>query len=146
MAGRIRTYIVQELRRPWICHVTYPNGDYKRIDTGTASRKGLRGAVGNLPLKVARGRNGRSAARLAEVDASYTSPTDRPELCLIGLNRVMQITGFKKTFIYDQLALGFPAPVRLGDSRRAAARWIEAEVFQWVRQLADKRVAKVSSV
>ena len=35
----------------------------------------------------------------------------------------------------------FPAPVRLGTSRRSAARWIESEVIRWATDLASNRLA-----
>jgi predicted DNA-binding transcriptional regulator AlpA len=58
-------------------------------------------------------------------------------LRLIQLKEVCLVTGFGKTFIYD--SKDFPKPVKLGDSRRAAARWVESEVVAWVQALMSNR-------
>ena len=62
---------------------------------------------------------------------------DPPEVSLIDIQRVMRISGFGRSFIHAHPS--FPAPVRLGTSRRAASRWIESEVVRWVNDLAAQR-------
>ena len=56
---------------------------------------------------------------------------------LITLARVTEIIGFKKSFVYEQP--DFPEPIRLGSSRRAAVRWVEAEVVAWAAKLMARR-------
>nr|WP_282598179.1 AlpA family phage regulatory protein [Acidovorax sp. JG5] len=64
-------------------------------------------------------------------------PEDPPAIRLIGIERVMAIVGFQKSFIYAQP--DFPEPVRLGPSRRSAVRWVEAEVLAWCEKLISRR-------
>ena len=64
-------------------------------------------------------------------------PEDPPAIRLIGIERVMAIVGFQKSFIYAQP--DFPEAVRLGTSRRSAVRWVEAEVLAWCYRLMARR-------
>lgn len=58
----------------------------------------------------------------------------------ISLKKVIDIVGFNKTFIYSRVDLNqFPQPVKLGNSRRAASRWVEEEVMAWVENLISSR-------
>jgi len=138
-----RTYIVQDPRRPHVQHWTYPDGTYACIGKETRPFK-----VPGLPLtfhaKQVKGlrRNKNILSRTAD-EFSDDLPVQRqsddpPVVCLIDIKRVIRICGFKKSFIYEQI--DFPAPVRLGTSRRSSVRWIESEVVQWVSDLAAKRI------
>ncbi len=61
---------------------------------------------------------------------------------LISLKKVIDIVGFNKTFIYSRVDLNqFPQPVKLGNSRRAASRWVEEEVMAWVENLISNRTS-----
>ena len=54
---------------------------------------------------------------------------------LLTLQSVMDIVGFKQSWIYKQMAAGaFPKPRRLSAK---AVRWSEAEVQAWVRRQVD---------
>lgn len=60
----------------------------------------------------------------------------------ISLKKVIDIVGFNKTFIYSRVDLNqFPQPVKLGNSRRAASRWVEEEVMAWVDNLISSRIS-----
>ncbi|BBE08295.1 Phage transcriptional regulator, AlpA [Mycoavidus cysteinexigens] len=49
--------------------------------------------------------------------------------------RVCQITGMKRSALYDRIKRGeFPKPVKIG---RVAVRWIESEIITWVQQRID---------
>jgi predicted DNA-binding transcriptional regulator AlpA len=84
----------------------------------------------------------RNAEKLAQRAFLQRPPATPPAICLIDINRVMLITGFKKSFIYARA--DFPAPVSLGSSRRAASRWIESEVIAWVHSLVLQRTTPKS--
>ena len=61
---------------------------------------------------------------------------------IIRLKEVEQKTGFKKSKIYDEIALGkFPAQVALG---RYAVGWLEHEVDAWIDSLARKTLDRKS--
>jgi predicted DNA-binding transcriptional regulator AlpA len=67
------------------------------------------------------------------------TPTKRR---FISLKKVIDIVGFNKTFIYSRVDLNqFPQPVKLGNSRRAASRWVEEEVIAWVENLISSRTS-----
>lgn len=140
-----RTYCVQDQRRPWVNHITYPDGKYRRVDernakfwsvTTSVTRNGKRVELHSYSTK-------KTAMRLAGLtssDATSTTTETHPlDVCLVDLHRVMAITGFKKSFIYEQISVDFPSPIRLGNSRRSAARWVQSEVVAWVQTQIDKR-------
>jgi predicted DNA-binding transcriptional regulator AlpA len=60
---------------------------------------------------------------------------------LCDIHRVELITGFKKSFIYERS--DFPIPITWGSSKRAASRWVEAEVIQWVKDAMQSRLPKL---
>lgn len=56
------------------------------------------------------------------------------------LKQVIEMTSFKKSFIHKAIAdKTFPAPVRLGTSRRSASRFVAAEVYAWMESLIEGR-------
>jgi predicted DNA-binding transcriptional regulator AlpA len=65
-----------------------------------------------------------------------------PVIRLIGIKRVEDITGFGKSFIYEQCGKSFPRRIEFGASQRSASRWIEAEIVSWVKDRADARSAQ----
>jgi len=53
------------------------------------------------------------------------------------LPEVIQISGYRRTTIYEMIKAGdFPAPVHLGP--RAVA-WVESEVEDWMQERIDAR-------
>lgn len=138
-----RTYIVQDPIRPWVDHVTRPDGTYVLLDKKKLSKSPPSAFVGEIEVhtKYQNSKHKKKAARLASkltADTLVECQQDTPPLiCLIDINRVMRICGFKKSFIYEQA--DFPTPVRLGVSQRSSVRWIESEIFAWVQNLANKR-------
>lgn len=138
-----RTYVVEDPRRPHVFHFTYPDGRYKCIDDKSQL------TVGGIPIVIHPKRvfysdrkNGKRTRLAHKVCAKATvvrQDDTPPEIRLIDIHRVMRITGFKKSFIYEQP--DFPEPVRLGTSRRSSVRWLESEIFQWVNALLTKRKA-----
>ncbi len=137
-----RTYIVEDPNRTGVQHWTYPDGTYVRMERKvypykipelnlTFFGKRVKGEVRKKAGKP------RTAESLSATHATKTPSEALPTICLIDINRVMRICGFKKSFIYDQV--NFPQPIRLGTSRRSAVRWVESEVIQWVQELAGKR-------
>lgn len=59
---------------------------------------------------------------------------------LIPIEQVCQILGLKKSAVHDKVALGLlPGPLKFGESRRAASRWIEKEIHDVVWAMAARR-------
>ena len=139
------TYVVQDPRHEGVYHLTRADGTYVRLDSKRSDQ--MSGAAPTVKVEVhVKGRSRtikKKVIRLAD-QLNTAIPVraqleDTPSVCLIDINRVMRICGFKKSFIYEQP--DFPAPVRLGTSRRSAARWIESEVIRWATDLASNRLA-----
>jgi predicted DNA-binding transcriptional regulator AlpA len=137
-----RVYIIQDHRRPWVHHVTHANGAYSRIDDKNprihvAVRVICKGKKSTLPSRY------EPKPKQRQIEELQTSASEKGSgalpIRLIDIKRVMSITGFKKSFLYEQASVGFPLPIRLGSSRRAAARWVESEIIQWVEVLMSKR-------
>jgi predicted DNA-binding transcriptional regulator AlpA len=143
-----RTYVVEDPRRPHVLHFTYPDGRYKCFDDKSLP------TVGGFPVIVHPKRvfysdrkNGKRTRLAHKVCAKATvvrQDDTPPEIRLLDIHRVMNITGYKKSFIYAQP--DFPEPVRLGTSRRSSVRWIEAEILGWVRDLMSKRNGNQASI
>jgi predicted DNA-binding transcriptional regulator AlpA len=140
------TYIVEDPLRKHVHHWTRPDGSYERIEKRAYPYK-----AAGLPLtfhekKVKGKRAKKNGLRVASdfgTGVAVRGAADAPpSICLIDIHRVMRITGFKKSFIYEQV--DFPQPVRLGTSRRSSVRWVEVEIFAWVNALMSKRSNTVS--
>jgi len=143
-----RTYCVRDQLRKNVCHWTFPDGTYECHDAA--------GQIGKAPISIVTVRKKKvkpaddwkpSKQRLARqftkgkaIKGQSDAP---PEICLIDIERVMRITGYGKSFIYDRK--DFPQPVKLGESQRSSVRWIESEVIEWVQNLANKRAASVAN-
>ena len=141
-----RTYVVQDPRRPHLCHWTYPDGRYECVNTNSPPKVGFANFATNPKRLVPGDRgNGKRTRLVHKVSAKakvVRQDDTPPSICLIDIHRVMRITGFKKSFIYEQV--DFPEPVRLGTSRRSSVRWVESEIYQWVSALLSKRNNTVS--
>jgi predicted DNA-binding transcriptional regulator AlpA len=139
-----RTYIVQDPRDKRIHHWTYPDRKYFCEDEKNPSQSATAHGFTQLARRVQyQGVHGKKLPRVAgelSADSKVQHQSEGPLIVsLIDINRVMRICGFKKSFIYAQV--GFPAPVRLGTSRRSAVRWIENEIVAWVTKLASMRIS-----
>jgi predicted DNA-binding transcriptional regulator AlpA len=122
-----RTYTVFDLHDPKVTHHTDDKGRYKKVDKGVVSLE--------PSPDIYEPKNGLKAVSPAA--------QEQAALRLIQLKQVTAITGFGKTFIYD--SEDFPKPVKLGHSRRAAARWVEAEVHAWIETLMSNRATSTLS-
>lgn len=135
------TYMVQDPYRASVVHCTKPDGSYTRLDTRNAGNAQQASMLVEVNVKGKPRRSRKKAGRVIDnsilMSATTASAADTPAICLIDINRVMRICGFKKSFIYEQA--NFPKPVSLGTSRRSASRWIEAEVVAWAQDLANNR-------
>jgi predicted DNA-binding transcriptional regulator AlpA len=135
------TYIVQDPLHPRVHHMTRADGSYVRLDgkqvsNGLASTVKLDIRIKGRPRKVGK-KPFRLVSQISSDVAIHQQPDSPPEISLIDINRVMRISGFGRSFIHAHPS--FPAPVRLGTSRRAASRWIESEVVRWVKDLTAQR-------
>jgi predicted DNA-binding transcriptional regulator AlpA len=125
-------YIVEDPKRRGVLHWTDRDGHYLCLEEKSAllvpvsSTKGPRNKKPKKPVR--RVEQLTSSALLQSVPDADPVP-----IRLIKLERVMQITGFGKSFLYEQA--DFPRPVKLGIAKRAAVRWSEAEVTAWVNNL-----------
>ena len=140
-----RTYIVQDPHNPHLCHWTHPDGKYECRNTNSVPKVGASKSTTGAKRIFRRDRANNKGKRVASEFGSnaIVRPHDAPlSICLIDIHRVMRITGFKKSFIYEQV--DFPEPVRLGTSRRSSVRWVESEIYQWVSALLSKRINTVS--
>lgn len=143
-----RTYVVEDPHRKGVHHWTYPDGTYSCHEKITYPYK-----VPGLPLthygKRVKGKpTKRKGSRFARdfgmgVTVQGASATP-PALSLIDINRVMQISGFKTSFIYERA--DFPKPVKLGETPRSPVRWIEAEIYSWCEALISKRNTNTASI
>jgi predicted DNA-binding transcriptional regulator AlpA len=137
-----RTIVTEDPRRNWLSHVNYASGRYTKFDeknpriqvSACITRNGTKMYV---PQKYAPKPQTRQVEELkscvSEVDHG-TSPV------LISIQKVIQLTGFQRSFLYAQQALGnFPLPIRFGTSRRAASRWVKTEILAWCQEQMDKR-------
>lgn len=135
------TYIVQDPARPWVHHWIRPDGTHVVLDKKQSQQcPGFSGKV-TVRTKDLSGKARKKAPRYSTL-LTVGIPIERepdlpPAIRLIGIERVMAIVGFAKSFIYAQP--DFPEPVRLGSSRRSAVRWIEAEVLAWCEKLMARR-------
>lgn len=138
------TYVVQDPQQQGVYHLTRADGTYALL--GKRPLEQVSGAAPVVKVEVyIKGQSRkikkqlyRLADQFKAVIQTSRQPDEPPAVCLIDINRVMRICGFKKSFIYEQP--DFPTPVRLGTSRRSAARWIESEVISWATELASKRM------
>lgn len=120
-----RDYFVRDPKNRHVVHWTRADGSFERIDeTKLALKVEIKGTRFGSPKPRLAGQG-----RLAK--SRVVKPQAAPEICLIDLQRVTLICGFKKSFIYDRE--DFPKPIRLGTAQRSAVRWIEHEVIEWVR-------------
>ena len=56
------------------------------------------------------------------------------------LKAVEEITGLKKSAIYERISRGkFPKPIPLGDSPNSPVAWSEEEIANWQAQRLSKR-------
>lgn len=130
-------YIVEDPKRRGVLHWTDRQGNYRCLTEPaaalriTAGPRKVRGA--GQPKKQVR--HIESLVCLAPLQS--VPDTDPVPIRLIKLERVMQITGFGKSFLYEQA--DFPKPAKLGTAKRAAVRWSEAEVTAWVNNLLASR-------
>lgn len=131
-------YIVEDPKRPGVLHWTDPQGNYRCLTNPPAC---LRVTIGPKKVRGAAKPTKKLARTVESLPASMSlqsvPDTDPVPIRLIKLERVIQITGFGKSFLYDQA--DFPRPVKLGKAKRAAVRWSEAEVVAWVQRLCDGR-------
>ena len=136
-----RTYAVQDPRRAHLCHWTYPDGRYECVDSNDPPKVGFANFATKpkrvFPRDWANGKRLRLAHKVGSNATVIGQDNAPPAICLIDIHRVMRITGFKKSFIYEQV--DFPQPVRLGTSRRSSVRWVESEIYIWVRALMSER-------
>lgn len=120
-----REYLVQDPNSRRVLHWTHTDGSYERIDDGKLTVKvEVRRTRSKKPKKRIAGRDAMAHVRTVKPDAA-------PEICLIDLPRVMQICGFRRSFVYERA--DFPKPIRLGTAQRSAVRWVESEIVAWTR-------------
>lgn len=132
---------------PNVLHQIDANGKYERIDvsekikitrrvthyTGQQWVQYQQQQTKSHPKHHKKKRGARHVAQLGNTSAKKR---------FISLNKVIDIVGFNKTFIYSHVDLNqFPQPVKLGNSRRAASRWVEEEVMAWVDNLISSRTS-----
>lgn len=59
---------------------------------------------------------------------------------LVRMTDICRMLALQKSKIYELVATGkFARPLKLGTSRRAAARWLLSDVTQYVKTLTDSR-------
>ena len=130
------TYCIRNERRPWLVHVSGPRTQF------TLDEK-------NPKLQVRQYANGKriepkygSKPKPQQVDKTKSflnADQDALAIRLISIKRVEQITGFGKSYIYENGGGSFPQRISFGSSKRSASRWIESEVIAWATQMAASR-------
>jgi predicted DNA-binding transcriptional regulator AlpA len=138
-----RTYIVQDERRPWIKHVTGLGIAYTINEQSPKFQ--ISCSVNGVRVKPKYGP--KTAPKQIDKATRYENATAAtPVIRLIGIKRVEDITGFGKSFIYEQCGKTFPQRIEFGASKRSASRWIESEVIAWVTQQVSKRATQVKNI
>jgi prophage regulatory protein len=62
---------------------------------------------------------------------------------LLRQKKVLEMTGLKRSSLYNYIALGlFPKPVALG--RRAVA-WVESEIVEWIESRIRERDERIAN-
>jgi predicted DNA-binding transcriptional regulator AlpA len=140
-----RFHFVQNPNQKSIYHITNPDGSTEVWDGRKFKDGQLIDGVRHFAKRVKgvkRGRQkGKREADATSKSAAIVRPAGPPEICLCDIHRVELITGFKKSFIYERS--DFPIPITWGSSKRAASRWVEAEVIQWVKDAMQSRLPKL---
>lgn len=120
-----RDYFVRDPKNRHVVHWTRADGSFERIDETKLA----------LKVEIKSTRFGSPKPRLAGqgrlAKSRVVKPQATPEICLIDLQRVMQICGFRRSFVYERA--DFPKPIRLGTAQRSAVRWVESEIVAWTR-------------
>ena len=114
-----------------------------RVEAFMDHYEAVAGGAGAPPARPRRRRPARWAGRTRKTkrsEAMRERPSDRrtkPPIRLLRISEVAARTGLSRSTIYEWSADGrFPAPVRLGGR---VARWVEAEVDEWLRKWVEKR-------
>ncbi|MFZ6691845.1 helix-turn-helix transcriptional regulator [Undibacterium sp. SXout20W] len=64
-------------------------------------------------------------------------------VALIKIAKVSEMTGFEKTFIYNEMAAGrFPRSISVGSK---AVRWVSTEIDQWINEQIASRDSGMKS-
>ena len=138
-----RTYIVQDKRRPWIRHVTGPGIAYTMDEQSPKFQ--ISCSINGVRVKPKYGP--KTAPKQIDKATRYVDTTAvTPVIRLIAIKRVEDITGFGKSFIYEQSGKTFPQRIEFGASQRSASRWVEAEVIAWAIQQASNRATQVKNI
>jgi predicted DNA-binding transcriptional regulator AlpA len=133
------TYIIQDKRRPWIKHVSGTGFAYK-IDKRDPK---FRVSCYVNGKRIDSKHSAKAKPRQIEKSKHYANGSqDAPAIRLIGIKRVEQITGFGKSYIYENCGHSFPQRISFGTSLRSASRWVEAEVIAWAMKQASNRAEK----
>ena len=129
-------YCIRNERRPWLVHVGGPGIQYT-IDERTPKFQVRQYADGkHIEPKY----GPKTKPHQVDKAKSFLNANQDPlPIRLIGIKRVEQITGFGKSYIYENCGGSFPQRISFGSSKRAAARWVEAEVVEWAKQQAATR-------
>ena len=137
------TYIVQDKRRLWIRHVTGPGIAFTMDEQSPKFQ--ISSSVNGVRVKPKYGP--KVAPKQIDKATRYVDTTAAtPVIRLIGIKRVEDITGFGKSFIYEQCGKTFPQRIEFGASQRSASRWVEAEVIAWAVQQASNRANQVKQI
>ena len=98
-------------------------------------------------LKTAHAQGSAAVTRASGSDTAVSTaltvaavhPTDNiPKLIVI--ERVCDMLSLKRSAVHAKVATGeLPAPIKFGTSRRAAARWLEHEIVEFVLAKAAER-------
>lgn len=141
------TYLVQDPDRLWVHHMVRPDGKHVVLDKKQPNAcPGYSGKVA-VRIKDLTGKAKKKPPRYSTLLTVGTpierEPNDPPVIRLIGIERVMSIVGFAKSFIYAQP--DFPEPVRWGQSRRSAVRWVESEILAWCEKHMARRSTAASN-
>ena len=131
-----RTYYIRDERRPWLMHVSGPHIQCTLDEKNpkVQVRQYVNGK--RVPLKY----GSKTTPQQVDKTKSFLNANqDAPAIRLISIKRVEQITGFGKSYIYENGGGSFPQRISFGSSQRSASRWIESEVIAWATQMAASR-------
>ena len=131
-----RTYYIRDERRPWLIHVSGPHIQCTLDEKNPKDQVHQYVNGKRVPPKYG------LKTKPQQVDKTKSflnADQDAPAIRLIGIKRVEQITGFGKSYIYENCGSSFPQRISFGISQRSASRWIESEVVAWATHMAAGR-------
>lgn len=115
--------------------------------TPAKQKSAIRSSIEELDRPTATGATAQHAKTLSRSLVTATSSSlpgqtdfNKPSIQLLTAGEVQEILNVKRTFVTEHVAAKtMPQPLKFGTGRRAAIRFFEHEIYQYVMDLAAQR-------